>query len=328
VPRALLTDSDRFPFSDEDLLLFERDGIALAQVPGHDPDEIARAGVGAAAVFVYSGRFDEALIDRLVSCRVLARCGVGYDNIDIEAARRRGVLVTYVPAYGVVDVAEHAIALLLACARRLGQSDRAVQAGEWPRYAELGLMRRIAGRTLGLLGFGRIAQQVALKAKALDLAVLAHDPFVEAGTARDLGVQLVDFQELFTRSDFLSVHLPLTPGTKHLVDQDALSLMHREAYVINTSRGAVIDQGALVRALDAGHIAGAGLDVLEREPPPLTDGLLGRANVLISPHSAAYTEEALAEVRRSALLEVLRVLRGQPPRYPVPELLRERGSCG
>lgn len=328
MPKALLTDSDRFPFSHEDVQLLERDGVALAEVAGHDPDEIARAASGAAAVFVYSGRFDQVLIDKLASCRVLARCGVGYDNIDIEAAWRRGILVTYVPAYGGVDVAEHAIALLFACARRLGQSDRAVQAGDWPRYADLGLMRRIAGRTLGLLGFGRIARQVAVKAKALDLAVLAHDPFVDAVTAHDLGVQLVDFQELFTRSDFLSVHLPLTKGTMHLVDEGALSLMHREAYLINTSRGAVIDQGALVRALDAGRIAGVGLDVLEREPPQLADGVLGRANVLISPHSAAYTEEALAEVRRTALLDVLLVLQGQPPRYPVPEGSREQDGRG
>lgn len=318
MPRALLTDSDRFPFSHEDVQLLQRDGVALAQLPGHDPGEIARAASAAAAIFVYSARFDEALIDKLAFCQVLARCGVGYDNIDIEAARRRGIVVTYVPAYGVVDVAEHTIALLLACARRLAQGDRAVQAGGWPGYSELGVMRRIAGRTVGLLGFGRIARQVAIKARALDLAVLAHDPFIEAGSLGDLGIQLVDFHELFTGSDFISVHLPLTAATRHLVNEDALSLMHHEAYVINTSRGAVIDHEALVRALDAGHIAGAGLDVLEHEPPQLPDGLLGRPNVLISPHSAAFTEEALAEVRRSALLDALRVLRGQPPRYPVP----------
>jgi D-3-phosphoglycerate dehydrogenase len=328
VPKALLTDSDRFPFSDEDRSVLEQAGVSLLEVAGHDRDEIAQVAGDASAVFVYYARFDEELISRLRSCRVLARCGVGYDNIDVEAAWRHGIVVTYVPSYGSVDVAEHTMALLLACARRLGQCDRAVQAGTWPSYSQLSVMRRLAGQTLGLLGFGHIGRQVALRARAFDLAIIAHDPYVEITAGEEPAVELVGFEALFSRSDFISVHLPLTPETRHIVNEPALSLLRPSAYLINTSRGAIVDQAALVRLLDSGRIAGAGLDVLEHEPPQLADDLLGRPNVLISPHSAAYTEEALAEVRRGALLDVLRVLQGQPPQHPVPELLREQGGHG
>jgi D-3-phosphoglycerate dehydrogenase len=318
--RVLLTDGDRFPFAPAELSELTSAGGRLDLLAGHDPADIARMGATAAAVLVYSGRFDENLIARLPRCRVLARCGVGYDNIDVVAAAARGITVTYVPAYGAEDVAEHAIALLFACARRLAQSDREVQAGSWPSYRELGTMRRISGRTLGLLGFGRIAREVASRAAALRLRVIAHDPFVapQAGSATQ--TQLVAADQLFAESDFLSVHLPLTPATRHLVGARELALMRPGAILINTSRGAVIDEPALVAALDAGLIGGLGLDVLEREPASLRDGLLGRPDVIITPHTAAYTEEALGEVRRTALADIVRVLRGQEPVHVVPEL--------
>lgn len=318
--RVLLTDSDRFPFEPAELGALIDAGARLDTVAGHDPDHIAAAATSAVAVFVYSGRFDRTLISRLPECRLLARCGVGYDNIDVAAARERGIAVSYVPAYGADDVAEQAIALLLACARRLCQSDRGVQAGTWPSYADLGPMRRLRGQTLGLLGFGRIAREVATRAHGLKLRVIAHDPFVEHAAGRALGAELVALDRLLTESDFVSVHLPLTSRTHHLVGRDAFELMQPHAYLINTSRGAVVDQAALVAALDAQAIAGAGLDVLEREPPAPGDGLLGRPDVLITPHSAAYTEEALGDVRRTALADVIRILRGQQPVHLVPEL--------
>jgi D-3-phosphoglycerate dehydrogenase / 2-oxoglutarate reductase len=318
--RVLLTDSERFPFAPGELDELAEIGATLDLLPGHDPKDIVAVGGSAAGVLVYSGRFDAGLLGHLRQCRVLARCGVGYDNIDVQAAGERAIAVTYVPAYGAADVAEHAIALLFACARRLGRSDRSVQASSWPSYGELGQMQRLAGQTLGLLGFGRIAREVASRAAGLRLRVIAHDPFVEPAAARAERVELVSADLLFAQSDFVSVHLPLTPGTGHLVGAEAFALMRPTAYLINTSRGPVVDQGALVAALDAGVIAGAGLDVLEREPPAPGDPLLGRPDVIITPHSAAYTEEALGEVRRTALADVIRVLRGQQPLYPVPEL--------
>ncbi|HTW00988.1 MAG TPA: C-terminal binding protein [Streptosporangiaceae bacterium] len=314
-----MTDSDRFPFAPGEVDELTQAGGVLDLLPGHDPEDIAAAGRSAAGVLVYSGRFDAALLARLRECRILARCGVGYDNIDVRAAAERGIVVTYVPAYGADDVAEHAIALLFACARRLGRCDRGVQAGRWPSYGELGQMRRLRGRTLGLLGFGRIAREVASRASGLRLRVIAHDPFVAPAEVRDAGAELVPARRLFAESDFLSVHLPLAPDTRHLVGREAFALMRPTAYLINTSRGAVVDQAALVAALDARLIAGAGLDVLDGEPPGAADPLLRHPDVIITPHSAAYTEEALGEVRRTALADVVRVLRGQRPVYPVPE---------
>lgn len=317
--RVLLTDSDLFPFGDRERALLDEDGVVLDEIEGHEAEAIAAFGKSAAAVFAYYARFDRPLIESMSACKVIARCGTGYDRIDVDAARELGMVVTYVPGYGAVDVAEHAIALLFACARHLGRADREVQAGRWPSYRELGVMSRIAGSTLGLLGFGRSAREVAVRATGLRLEVLAHDPFVGATGAPE-GVRIVSFDELLWRSDFLSVHVPLTPSTHHLLDATAFARMRPSAFLINTSRGPVVDGEALADALEEGRLSGAGLDVLEQEPPSRRDRLLGRADVLISPHAAAYTEEAIAELTATAVTDVLRVLRGETPRYPVPEL--------
>ena len=309
-----------FPFGPRQLREITEAGATLVEVAGHEPEEVARAGKRCRAMFAYYVRVDHALLSRMPDLQVVARCGVGYDRIDIEAARARGISVTYVPGYGSADVAEHAIALLLACARRLGAIDRAVQAGGWPTYPELGPMRRVAGSTLGLVGFGRIARQVARRARGLDMAVIAFDTAMDAGVAADLGVEPVSFDLLLERSDFVSIHVPLLPTTHHLLDATAISRMRPGAVLVNTSRGPIVDQEALVAALESGRIASAGLDVLEREPPTATDGVLGRANLLISPHSAAYSEESFEELMTTALRDALAVLRGEPPRHLVPEL--------
>lgn len=319
--RVLLTDSDRFPMDDDSCRLLHEADIAIDLLPGHDTDAIVKASQNVQAILVYSGHFDRVVIESLgPSCSILARCGVGYDNIDVVAARKKGIAVTYVPAYGAEDVAEHTFALILASSRRLGLIDRAVQAGGWPSYVELRPMRRIAGRSLGLLGFGRIAQQVALRAKGFRFDLLAHDPYVDETLAHEFGVELVTFEELLRDCDYLSVHLPLTEGTRNLINEQALSQMRPGACIINTSRGAIIDEKALARALEDGRLAGAGLDVLGQEPPEVTNRLLGQPNVLITSHSAAYTEEALTEVMRTALMDVLAVLKGEVPLYLVPEL--------
>jgi D-3-phosphoglycerate dehydrogenase len=317
--RVVLSDSDRFPFGPQGLEMLSAAGVALDEVPGHDPDAIAAAASGADGVFVYSGTFDAALIGRLTSCRILARCGAGYNNIDVRAARALGIEVTYVPAYGAQDVAEHTIALLLACARRLAASDRAVQSGGWPAFAELGPMRRLAGQTLGLVGFGRIAREVALLARGLRMRVIATDPHVDPAAGEPLGVRLTSLAQVLATADFVSLHVPLSPATTHLIDDAALSAMAPGSYLINTSRGAVVDQDALIRALDAGQLGGAALDVLEQEPAPGGAAVLSRPNVLITPHSAAFTQEAFAELQQTALTDVLLVLRGAQPRFPVPD---------
>jgi D-3-phosphoglycerate dehydrogenase len=310
MPTALLTDSDRFPFDADDRAALSEAGVDLRELPGHDPNDLVDAARGADAIFVYYARVPGEVVERLDGCRVLARCGTGYDNIDVEAARARGIEVVYVPDYGIDDVADHALALLLACARKLALSDRLVRGGAWPGYGDLAPLHRLRGRTLGLLGYGRIARNLAEKARALGLRVIAHDPYVpEAHASRD---------ELFRESDFLSVHVPLTDETRHTIGRAELAVMKPGAVLVNTARGAVVDTVALASALAKARLAGAGIDVYEEAPLPADHPLRACPTAVLTPHSAAYTAESLAEVRKRPLADALRVLRGERPHDPVP----------
>jgi D-3-phosphoglycerate dehydrogenase len=310
MPTLLLTDAERFPFDEEDRAAIADAGAELRELEGHEPDKVVAAAQGADAVFVYYARFPRETVARLDGVRVLARCGAGYDNIDVAAARERGIEVLYVPDYGMDDVADHALALMLACARKLALSDRAVRAGAWPGYAELRPLHRLRGRTLGVYGYGRIGRNLAEKGRALGLRVLAHDPYVaEADTDRET---------LFRESDFLSVHVPLSDETRHAVGRDELALMKEGAILVNTARGPIVDTVALAEALAAGRLGGAGLDVFEDAPLPADHPLRRCETAVLTPHSAAYTEEALAEVRKRPLADALGVLRGDPPTNPVP----------
>ena len=310
MPTVLLTDADRFPFDPDDRASLEEAGVELRELAGHEPEDVVEAAEGADGIFVYHARFPRETIARLDGVRVLARCGAGYDNIDIAAARERGITVVYVPDYGVEDVADHALALLLACARRVAQADRAVRAGGWPTYADLAPMRRLRGQTLGVLGYGRIGRNLAEKARALALGVLVHDPYVPA--------ESIDRDSLLPESDFVSIHVPLTDASRHSIGRAELDLMKPTAILVNTARGPIVDTDALVEALAAGRLGGAGVDVFEEAPLPSDHPLRAIDNVVLTPHSAAYTEEALAEVRKRPLEDALRVLGGEAPRNPVP----------
>ena len=309
MPAALLTDADRFPFDTTDHATLDAAGVELRELAGHDPADVLHAARGVDAVFVYYARFPRETIERLDGVRVLARCGAGYDNIDVVAAREHGIEVVYVPDYGVDDVADHALALLLACARRVPESDRAIRAGAWPSYTELAPMYRLRGRTLGVIGYGRIGRSVAEKGRAFGLRVVVHDPFVDESVDRDL---------LLRESDFVSLHLPLTDETRHTIGRTELAMMKPTAVLINTARGGVIDAAALVEALTGGALGGAALDVFEETPLPREHPLRSLDNVVLTPHSAAYTEEALAEVRKRPLADALRILRGETPKDAVP----------
>ena len=306
----LLTDADRFPFDAEDRAALAAAGVELREVRGHDPEEVVAAAQGAHSVFVYYARFPRGTISRLNGVRVLARCGTGYDNIDVAAAREHGIEVVYVPDYGIDDVADHALALMLACVRKITLADRRVRAGEWPGYSELGPMFRLRGRTLGLLGYGRIGRRLGAHGEALGMRVLAHDPYVEEATATR--------EELFRAADVVSIHVPLTPETRHAVGSAELAAMKREAILVNTARGAVVDTVALAAALREGRLGGAGIDVFEEAPLPHDHPLRTCETAVLTPHSAAYTDEALAEVRKRPLADALRVLRGERPLDPVP----------
>jgi phosphoglycerate dehydrogenase-like enzyme len=317
-PRALLTDSDRFPFAPADLALLDAAGIAVVELPGHAPDAIVRAAEGAEAVFVYHAKVTADLIARLDACRVIARCGSGYDNVDAVAARAAGKEVVYVPDYGIDDVADHALALMLACVRRVVAGDRAMREGRWPSAAELGVPHRLRGSTLGLLGFGRIARAVAERAQAFGMDVLVHDPAVGEEDAARLGVRAVDRDALLGEARIVSLHVPLTPATHRLVGRAELDRLRPGAILVNTSRGEIVDEAALVEALRDGRLAAAGLDVFEREPLPPDSPLRTLPNVVLTPHSAAFSTEALAELRTRSIRDVIRVLRGDRALHPVP----------
>jgi D-3-phosphoglycerate dehydrogenase len=255
---------------------------------------------------------DAATLGRLTRCRIVARYGIGVDNIDVAAARAAGIEVTNVPDYCVEEVAAHTLALALALVRRIAQGDATIRAGGWG-IGGLRPIRRLSGLTFGLIGYGRIARLVADHVRALGASVVVHDPYVQPWAD---GPLLVGFDELLEASDVVSIHAPFTPGTRHLIDAARLARMRPGAYLINTSRGPLVDLPAVVDALRAGHLGGAALDVFEVEPLPA--GTIDEVPGLIAtPHMAFYSEEALEESQRKAATQVIKVLTGLPPDYPV-----------
>ncbi len=255
----------------------------------------------------------ETVIDQAPSLKVVARYGVGVDNIDIDAAASRGIAVTNVPDYCVDEVAEYVIALILACARQVVRLDRIVHGGRWSP-ADISPTRRLAGSVLGLVGLGRIGCAVATRASALGLTILAHDPFVANPPA---GVTLTGLGELLATADFVSLHVPLTESTQGLIGSPEIRAMKPTAFLVNAARGALIDEAALYEGLCEGWIAGAALDVLAAEPPGPDHPLIGLDNVILTPHVAFYSEESLRDRRLKAALGVREVLLGRMPDHPV-----------
>jgi D-3-phosphoglycerate dehydrogenase len=294
----------------------------LAQIDGElrlaadsTPDAILQVAAGADALLVTYARITAPMIARLTGCRVISRFGIGVDNVDLAAATAAGIVVTKVPDYCIDEVSDHAMALLLALARKVPSSNARVHDGTWEMRAVVPI-HRLRGGTLGLVGFGRIPQLIAPKAQAFGLRVIAYDPHVPAEVLTAANVTGVDFSQLVETSDFISIHAPLMPETRGLFDAQVFRRMKPTAYVINTARGPIVDEHALAAALDAGHLAGAALDVMSQEPPAGSP-LVGRSDVIITPHTAFYSEESLIELQTKAAQEVVRVLRGEPARHPV-----------
>jgi phosphoglycerate dehydrogenase-like enzyme len=261
-------------------------------------------------------RLTERVIDRLERCRCIVRTGVGIDNIDLRAAGDRGIVVCNVPDYGTEEVADHALMLLLAVARRLVPSSDAIRGGGWDLTAAFGAPR-LRGKTLGLIGCGRIGTAMARRARILGMRVVFYDPYLPDGYDKALGIErCYRLEELLPQAQFLSLHCPLTPETRHIVNARTMALLPKGAYVINTARGPCIDQHALLAALASGQVAYAGLDVVEREPLD-DDALRQHPNVLLTPHSAFYSVEGDRELRRKGAEEARRALLGEPVRNPV-----------
>jgi D-3-phosphoglycerate dehydrogenase len=284
---------------------------------------IVEAVGDADSVLVTYAKITGEIVRQMRRCRIIARCGIGVDNVDVEAATRSGIIVTNVPDYCIEEVSDHALALLLAFARKLIPANARAHHGSW-EISSVAPLRRLRGSVLGLVGCGRIAQQVACKAQAFGMRVVAYDPYVPAEVLHGAGIQGISFEDLLSSADYISIHVPLGTTTRHIFDRAAFQRMKNTAYIINTARGGIIDESALVQALDAREIAGAALDVLEREPP-VGSQLLGREDVILTPHTGFYSEESLLELQTKAAEEVARVLDGHLPRNPVnPEVLRGR----
>ena len=273
------------------------------------------------AILVCFAKVPGSVIRAGKSLQVVGRFGIGLDNIDVAEATRLGIPVTHVPAYCLDEVSDHAMALLLACARKVCAYHVAVRQGDWSLQTGVP-MHRLRGRTLGILGLGKIGQTLVAKAKAFGLRVIASDPYVSPSIATGLGVELVDPDVLFSQSDYLSLHVPLRAETRGLVNDVRLRQMKTTAILVNTARGPIVDQDALVRALQTGWIAGAGLDVYEEERLPPDHPLLHLPNVVTTPHAAFYSEEALFDLRTKGANNVARVLSGRRPAAVVnPQVL-------
>jgi D-3-phosphoglycerate dehydrogenase len=271
------------------------------------------------AVIVMYEEVDADLLDAMPDCRVVSRTGIGFDNVDLDAATERGVYVTNVPDYCIPEVSTHAIAHLLALERKSVDYNGRLKAGNWDVTAGRA-MHRLQGQTLGLIAFGDIAQAVAEKASAFGMDVMAHDPYLDPADVADTDVTLVDdLSTLLAESDAVSVHSPLTPQTKGMIGADELATMKESAFLLNTARGGIIDEDALADAIRAGDIAGAGLDVLESEPPADDSPLLDLDDVVLTPHAAYNSAESVVELRTKAARNVAQTLAGDVPDYVVNE---------
>ncbi len=278
-------------------------------------DDLAQHAGDADVVWVFGGSrvVTATNLKRLPRCGAILRTGSGTDNVPVEAAAQAGILVAHTPEALTDSVSDHALALLFAVLRQVAVQDRALRGGAWDRTRAWPRWP-LRGRTLGLVGFGRIAQLLARKVSGFDMTVLAHDPLVDAQTFAEHGARAVDLEELLAQSDVVSLHCPLTPQTHHLIDERALRRMKPTAVLINTARGPVVDERALIRALAEGRIMGAGLDVFEQEPLDPASPLLRLDNVVVTPHIAGYSSEYLESSWRLSVDTVLALAAGRRPR--------------
>jgi len=284
-------------------------------------DELVELAAGVDGIFTNWKPVTRKIIANARKCKAIVRYGVGLDNIDVQYATEMGILVANVPGYCLEEVSDHALALLFALARKITLFDRAAKSGIYdlrvgpPFY-------RLRGKTLGLVGFGKIGSLVCRKAMGLGLEVIAFHRTARFNSAKDEAIETVSFPELLRRSDYISIHAPLTFETHHLFNLAALQQMKSTAFLINTARGDIVDSKALLQALDDGLIAGAGLDVLPEEPPDTHDPLLLHPKTIVTPHAAFNSVESLQELRSTAAAEMLDALLGNVPQFVVnPEVL-------
>jgi D-3-phosphoglycerate dehydrogenase len=307
------------PHDEED---YRKIGAEFIAKPCQTEQEIVDAAREADFVLTFNRTFNRKVVARLERCRMIYNIGTGYETIDLDAATEHGICVSYPDAYCSEEVAEHAMALILACARKLVRLDRAVRKGKWESYEKreirfniLPPLFPVSGQALGIIGLGRIGRKLVPKAKGFDMRVLAYDPYIPAGVFKECGVEAVELDYLIENSDFVSLHAAFTPDARHMLGAEQFKRMKSTAYVINCARGEFIDEEALYEAVTDGAIAGAALDVVQAESMPPDHPLLKLENVIITPHTAYYSEEALDRLRRRPFEEIARMVNGEWPQW-------------
>ena len=333
-PLRIVSTSDRYDLQWERSRLAGLDGlqVELVDATPRSEAELIEAGKGADALLISAREaITETVLDALPDLVVVGRNSVGLDNIDLPAAARHGVVITHFPDYCTNEVADHAIALMYALNRRITQFDRDLRDGAWITHQYhmdrllRGPIHAMRTLTLGIIGLGRIGSRVATRMAGSVSKVIVADPYIDRTAAESVGARLVDLGQLLLSSDIISLHCPLTPETRGLIDRDRLALVKRTTYLVNTARGPIIDLVALAEALEEGRLAGAALDVVYPEPLPLESRLNALPNVILTPHAAYYSEESVETVRHETLQGVIDVLLGLQPRVIAnPDVLNLR----
>jgi len=296
--------------------LFAPYGIRLTAAQCKTEDDVIRIAAGADAICAIHAPFTRKVVEALTECKVISMSAVGYNSIDVDAVTDAGILLVHCPDYCIEEVANHSIALILSCVRGLFLFDRRIKEQIW-EYRSAGILMRVSTATLGLIGFGRIAQAVASRARGFQMNVQACDPYADDSRFKEYGVTRVSLEDLLSTSDFVSIHTPLNNITESMISEEELSMMKSSAFLINTSRGRIIDEEALVRALADGTIRGAAIDALREEPPDFSSQLFTLDNVLLTPHAAFYSEEAVEEVRARSAKAITDVYNGILPDHVV-----------
>ncbi len=317
MPKVVVTDAT-YPHLDQERAIAVRHGAQFFVAECKTPEEVVRAATGADVVLVQYARITDAVLSQMAPNSLVVRYGLGLDNIDLRAAERRGVRVAYIPDYATSEVADHTAALMLTALRKIVALDRAVRAGDWDASSACAPMPSFSRAVVGLIGFGRIGRQVYERLRPFGFTALVSDPFATAEELEALGATPSNLDELFRRVDVLTLHAPLTPQTRHIVNASRLSVMKRSAVVVNTARGALIDTTALEHALETNRIGGAALDVFEQEPLPADSRLRVLPNVILTPHAAWFSDESAERIQALAADEVDRALSGKPSRRPAP----------
>ncbi|MBU8906213.1 C-terminal binding protein [Desertibacillus haloalkaliphilus] len=320
--KVVVTDYEYDSFVPEEEVL-NKLGIELTLEQCKTEEDVIAACKDADALINQYAPISRNVIEKLENCKVISRYGVGFNTIDIDAATEKGIVVGNVTDYCLDEVSDHAMALLLSSVRKVTLLNNTVKGGDWDFKVAVPI-NRLRGRTLGLLGFGNIPKTLARKAQAFGVNVIAYDPFVPESVAKEFSTELVSLDELCERSDYISVHLPLNEHTEKIISHEQFDTMKKEAFIINTARGPVIDEEAMIKALQEGKIAGAGLDVLEVEPIDPNNPLLKMDNVIINPHAAFYSVEAQDELKRKTAENVADVLSGYFPTYLVNKDVKEK----